>query len=109
MGNIRSVDPSGPRALGYFSLSRSVERRIYVEWADLPYPFNSYEKAYPSCSVFDVDTLSVADYMSGNKSELLIAAVTSGPAIIGYTTAEKYCIDCTLAHGGVNIKPDFWE
>lgn len=108
-GNIHSVNAAGDKTLGYFSLGRSVEKRIFVEWSELPYPYSSYERPFPDCNAFAVDTILIGDYLKSNKSALLITAATSGPAVIGYVTAEKHCIDCTLVYGGTPIKPDFWE
>lgn len=108
-GNVNSVDPSGPKALGFFSVGKSVEERIYVDRAELPYPASSYERPTPGCSPFAIDTLYLADYFESNKTALLISAVTMGPAVIGYRTAERPCIDCTIVRGGVPKKPDYWE
>lgn len=108
-GNVRSVNPSGPKALGYFSVGRSVEKRIYVTRPELPFPADGYERPFPSCSAFSIDTIFVMEYLNSNKSALLLNAVTQGPAVIGYRTADKHCIDCRIVHGGVNVRPDFWE
>jgi hypothetical protein len=109
-GNIHSVDPSGPDALGYFSLGRSVEQRIYVGSSDLPPPEGGYEKSFvPGCSPFSVDTIYIDDYRISNKLALLLNPVYEGPLLVGYRTADALCVDCRLVHGGVNTKPDFWE
>lgn len=108
-GNIHALNSQDEKVLGYFSVSSSVEQRIFIARDELPYRFGDYQNGYPSCSYFNVDTLSVEDYFNGGKYELLINAIYDGPALVGYTTAENYCIDCRLAHDGINTKPDFWE
>jgi len=108
-GNIHSVNPSGPKALGYFSLGRSVEKRIYIGVSNLPRPDGGYERPFPTCSPFAVDTIPYLEYLGGHKTELLLNAVYEGPVIVGYTTSETHCIDCRIVHGGVPVKPDFWE
>lgn len=109
-GNIRSVNPGRPNALGYFSIGRSVEKRIFVSVSNLPSPVGGYQRALPFCSPFEIDTIYMQEYMQSNKTALIINAVTNGgPAIIGYTSADTQCIDCRQYHQGTNERPDFWE
>jgi hypothetical protein len=109
-GNIRSTEPSGPKALGYFSIGRSSEKRAFVSVSELPPPVDGYERALPFCNPMDVDTVWVSDYLASNKTALLINGVTNGsPFIVAYLTADTPCIDCRIVHGGTNQRPDFWE
>jgi hypothetical protein len=106
-GNIRSVNAPGEKVLGYFSAGSISEERIFISRDDLPY--SGFDTGYPSCNYLDVDTLYMEEYLNSSKRALLISAVTSGPSVIGYTTADDYCIDCRIAHQGTNERPDFWE
>ncbi|MFO7257128.1 MAG: DUF4249 domain-containing protein [Bacteroidota bacterium] len=109
-GNINSIDPDMPKALGYFSIGRSAEDRIFVSVTELPHPDGGYERALPICDPFDVDTIFVSDYLASDKSMLIINGVTLGaPFIIAYLSAPTYCIDCRIIHGGTNRRPEFWE
>lgn len=108
-GNIHSVNPSGQNVFGYFSVGSSEEKRLFISYQQLPYKASEYETGYPGCGYFVKDTLRLADFYDGAKRELLIDGIYDGPFLIGYFTADNRCIDCRIAHGGVNVKPDFWE
>lgn len=108
-GNIHSISSPGENALGYFSIGSAVEKRIFISREDLPYRYGDYDTGYAGCYYFDVDTLTVSEFLAGHQNELLINAAYDGPFLIGYTTAEARCIDCRIAHKGTNVQPDFWE
>ena len=108
-GNIYAVNPSGQNVFGYFSVGASTEKRIFIDYHQLPYKASEYETGYPGCGFMVKDTLRTFDFLSGTKRELLIDGIYDGPFLIGYWTAESRCIDCRIAHGGINRKPDFWE
>jgi hypothetical protein len=105
-GNIHSLNDPDEQVIGFFSGGEVSEKRIFIDKDDLPQGFPKYLR--PLCPM---DTIPVAEVRGVTDPDALIYAVypMGFPVIIGYTTAEKPCIDCRKFAGGVTTKPYFWE
>lgn len=107
LGNIRSTSNTGEPVLGYFSGGQVSNKRLFVQFRDLP---DHLLRLRPRslCSEYDVKSIPVAQIPVTQNSVLLIYPIyVQGAGIVGYTTAQPYCIDCRL-QGGVTERPDFW-
>jgi hypothetical protein len=99
-GNIFNLNSSGPIAIGFFSAGSYEEKRIFVNFYDLPVAFQHYTT---KCQA---DSLPLIDVRRSSDATLLIAPYGSPPE--GYLTSTKECIDCR-ALGGTTTKPSFWK
>lgn len=98
--NIRCIDNPDEKVLGYFSVSASSSKRIYIQDK-----FSGIVDQYSNC---------IADTIYGNYDppELYVSAWTliDHPEGVGprqrVLTQRRECADCTTR--GSNIKPDFW-
>ena len=99
-GNISNISNPQNVALGYFSAGTYEEKRIYVNFYDLPKDLRTYG------TICAIDTILAADMQGLSDNSLLIGSY-GDPRVIGYLTARPECIDCRL-HGGTTTKPSFW-
>jgi hypothetical protein len=104
--NIHSLNDPNEEVIGFFSGGEVSEKRIFIDKDDLPQDFPKFLR--PPCPM---DTVMVEEIHEVKDPDALIFAVypRGFPVIIGYTTAEKECIDCRRFAGGVLTKPYFWE
>lgn len=101
-GNFYSAtDPTQP-VLGFFSGGTIQEKRIFVDFYDLP-----DHLMIPTRSLCEIDTILVNEIGTYTNATLLIAAY-GVPRTLGYLTADPYCIDCRI-QGGTLTKPSFWD
>jgi hypothetical protein len=99
-GNIHNINSSGQIAIGFFSAGSFDEKRIFVNFYDLPIALRHYST---NCLI---DSLPLVDVLRSNDATLLIAPYGFPPA--GYLKSTSECIDCRL-HGGTTTKPSFWK
>jgi methionine salvage enolase-phosphatase E1 len=106
-GNITSDQNPKASVIGYVSLGVIQQRRLFIRVQDVS-PWNNDLSAYFDCEL-DADTVSASGYeerfASGEKFPAMAVFVQS--SIIGYRSALRRCVDCTLR--GTNVRPDFWE
>ncbi len=71
-------------------------------------PWVNNLEAYYDCEL-DADTVSASGFEDrfGTGVKFPAMAVFAENSIIGYRSALRRCVDCTLR--GSNVKPDFWE
>ena len=100
--NIYCVDDPNQKVLGYFSVSASSSRRIFIKdrFAGVLTPYT--------------DQVCIADTIYGNgpiaylnTSVWVIISHPLPPPTYRVTTRTKGCYDCTVR--GTNIQPDFWQ
>jgi Domain of unknown function (DUF4249) len=99
--NIYCVDDPNQKVLGYFSVSASSSRRMFIKdrFAGVLTPYT--------------DQTCIADTIYGNgpiaylnSSVWVIINHPLPPPVYRVTTRIKACYDCTVR--GTNIPPDFW-
>ncbi len=101
LGNIYSADDSAEPVLGYFSGGNVSEKRMFINFEDLPTELKRYQTLF--CPV---DSILVSEVAS-HPNVLLIGSYGQ-PFTVGYTTSSaSTCLDCRDG-GGVIIRPDFW-
>lgn len=99
-GNIYNIDDPDEKVLGYFNVSSSTEKRIYVD------DINEFSFPGPDCILDTIMRLSeIPDYMFYPVYMISLSTMGSGPP---YGIGNGMCFDCTTG-GGTNVKPDFWE
>ncbi|GAB3219098.1 DUF4249 domain-containing protein [Algoriphagus aestuariicola] len=106
-GNVsKDLDPSAP-VIGFVSLGVIQERRMFIGVQEVSPWVNNLE-AYYDCEL-DADTVSASGFEErfGTGVKFPAMAVFVESSIIGYRSALRRCVDCTLR--GSNVKPDFWE
>ena len=116
VGNIRSMDDSDERVLGYFEVSGASSKRVFLELTDLDPAIS--EHIFRVCKKYGVTAFdgSIEDFYEGvDVQEELRGSVLPKRAQmtvfkIGYTGdkffAHRLCIDCTRR--GSLGKPDYW-
>jgi hypothetical protein len=99
-GNIYNINDPDEQVLGYFNISSSSEKRIFVDDVHgLSFPG-------PECSLDTIYRLSeIPDYLFPPIYLVSLNPMGSGPP---YGVGGGMCFDCTV-EGGINVKPDFWE
>src|SRR5258708_4020643 len=103
VSNIQNVNNSAEPVLGYFSAGMSTEKRIFVEFRELPDGFGFLDDH--GCKL---DTILLADLSTHGGFGELACTVTLGRIIlIVYSPSTSECVDCRDS-GGLNMKPGFW-
>lgn len=105
-GNFKSLTNPSEIVLGYFYISSTSSRRIFISSKNLPIP-SFYETPYSGC---EKSELALADVSNFSGPFLLISEIYDGfgPNILGYYYSNSTCVDCRLT-GGTLTEPDFWE
>ena len=112
-GNIRNMDESGNRVIGFFSVESVVSERIFFDYEDF-YAGEELPPYFINCSFFGapqartlaatsplLDIIDTGDYVYVKNNEGEVPE--GGPFLI----ARRPCGDCTAL--GSNIVPEFWE
>lgn len=102
IGNIHRDNNASETVLGYFSASSVQQKRIFINFYDLP----------GNLLVFNYGVNCLKDGLKADKvNELppnqLIIESYGLQVIEGYVTATAACVDCRT-FGGTTTKPDFW-
>jgi hypothetical protein len=100
--NIQNIDNKDEPVLGYFSAGITMEKRIFVNFAELPRGWFFMDTGY--CYA---DTVLIADVGRDTTISLVNVVYNGSPSPTGYTYSSIECVDCRLA-GGTTAKPDFW-
>jgi hypothetical protein len=104
IGNLANVDDPTNIVLGYFNVVSSTQKRIFIDFYDLPRELQIKPDA--GCVT---DTVLLERLPTFNTFIYsLITQVYQGPVMIGYLYSKKQCVDCRLQRG-VTTKPEFWE
>lgn len=103
-GNIRSLANPNETVIGFFYGASVSERELFINPFELPEEYWGFQ--WPFCPL---DTLALNVLPSLASGTLLGEPVygLGSPGPIGYTFANRACLDCTM-HGGTNYKPFFW-
>ena len=105
-GNIQNNNNEGEVVLGYFSASKTVEKRIFISLQDLPDGYK-FTDLYPLC-VKDTAFLDEFGHLPAvNKAADLLISGYYNPFLVGYFYSLNDCVDCRL-QSGTNQKPSFW-
>ncbi len=112
IGNIKSVNNSSEKVIGYFDVSPVSSKRIFFNYADLfpgkplpPYKVNCSEQELEYCfSTLNpyCDGPSIVGYI--NNKIMVIYKFDEAPT---YTLTPAPCGDCTTFSS--NVIPSFWE
>jgi len=99
-GNVYNVNDPGEVVLGFFNVSSSSEKRIFVDvHRELKFP-------RIDCRLDTIDsTDEIPGYLSYPVYMNSLSQMGTGPP---YGVGYGICFDCT-SEGGITIKPDFWE
>ena len=113
-GNIRNVEDSDEKVLGYFEVANQSEDRLFFNYEDF-FPDEDLPPYIISCNFLGAPSALRPDGVSSP----LLNAIDSGLFVyvadnVGqvedggpFLTARRECGDCTAL--GSNIVPDFWE
>ncbi|MBI9062963.1 MAG: DUF4249 domain-containing protein [Marinilabiliaceae bacterium] len=115
-GNMNNIDDKTEPVLGYFQVSSTSQKRLYIENSDLSkldVPFYSHK----SCKI---DTVLIDNNRYTSIYDIYLQEVATGrygmydvyyPEMsmtpTGLLLTQPTCCDCTLT--GTNKKPDFWQ
>jgi len=119
-GNIKSMDDSNEKVIGFFDVSSVSEKRIFFNYEDIfpnkiprPYFYNCTEVDYPFCFPLESDPYCKGwQLMDGVKQYVLtfVKANIGGDPISQYddiyTMVPSQCGDCTTFSS--TLKPLFW-
>jgi len=103
LGNIHNINNLSSPVLGYFSGGAVQEKRIFINFHDLP----DHVRILDTRSSCTYDTILEADVAGLFVYERLINTVSLGPGVIGYSKTVTECADCR-EQGGGTLKPKFW-
>jgi len=107
LGNIKNIGANGEPVLGYFSGGGVSEKRIFINFLDLPDELLAMKERAP-CQDDKITSIPVANLpFTPNSTYLIDPIYVQGVGIIGYTSSDAFCVDCQH-QGGSTIKPDFW-
>jgi len=105
-GNMTNDQDPEAAVIGHVSLGVIAQRRLFIAVQEVS-PWTNDLSAYFDCEL-DADTVSAAGFeerfATGIKFPAM--AVFANNTIIGYRSALRRCVDCTLR--GTNVRPDFW-
>lgn len=102
IGNLRCTSQPGKIVLGYFSASKSEQKRIFIDQRDIDFPaMNIFVTGYEEC----FSRVLLFGEPFGNL--VPIAFESEGMTTIGYRATIPFCIDCRRL-GGTTEKPAFW-
>ena len=102
LGNMYSENNSAEPVLGYFSGGQTSEKRIFIQFNELPPELRLVMPA--NCPM---DTIAIADIR--NYPNMFLINSYGSPFPLGYIKSDGHnCMDCR-DDGGVLQRPDFWE
>ena len=117
LGNIKCVNNSGVKCIGFISFSSVQERRVFINYKEITkWNYKPYYNAYGLCVILKEPADSISQFFLpfggpyGNSmigTSLVPAPDPANPPEVVYLFSTNLCVDCTL-HGGSTIKPAFW-
>ncbi|MGI4864715.1 MAG: DUF4249 domain-containing protein [Janthinobacterium lividum] len=116
-GNVHRLDKPDEPVLGYVGAHTVQQRRLFINRADIPYPFGwRFDTPYQACDSLGKELRGDykpplppgKSYIFQVPSNTPVGAIvsSSGNDTIGYTGASTECVDCRL-HGTLT-KPSYW-
>jgi len=103
-GNFTCVSNPGELVLGYFSGGTEEEKRLFINFNDLPGHLQIYPIHYECAQ----DTVLIVDLVAfDNVRNNLINEIWLLDALLGYSFSNIPCTDCRKK-GGQPVRPDFW-
>jgi len=105
-GNIKSVDNSNEKILGFFNVSSVSSIRIFFNYREI-FPDLNFPRAQFNCGGdsflggFGSSDQDLVNFLNSGSFRYVTTEFGS------YYLAPAICVDCTLQ--GSNIEPDFWE
>lgn len=106
-GNIKCINDSSTKAIGFFEIASYSEMRIFFNYGDFfplePVPYFNPCDNVPFKLCFRGDECT-GESMIYNVENNLMTYITSGG--INYTLVDAVCGDCTSFSS--NVKPSFW-
>lgn len=105
-GNMTNDQDPETAVIGHVSLGVISQRRLFIGVQEVS-PWTNDLSAYFDCEL-DTDTVSAAGFKERFATGIKFPAmaVFAESSIIGYRSALRRCVDCTLR--GTNVRPDFW-
>ncbi|MEO0570935.1 MAG: DUF4249 domain-containing protein [Bacteroidota bacterium] len=112
-GNIRNIEDSDEKVIGYFEVAQESEKRLFFNYEDF-FPDEDLPPYIISCSFLSAPAAILPDGVSSP----LLDAIDSGLLVYvrdndgqvedggPFLTARRECGDCTSL--GSNIVPEFW-
>jgi len=100
--NVQNIDNEDEPVLGYFNAGITTEKRIFVDFSELPKDW------YFSKTQCHLDT--VRNEALGGFQGFLIYPLYKGNSTspYGYLYTNSICADCRASGGGTTATPDFW-
>ncbi len=99
-GNIRNINDPDEVVLGFFNVSSTSEKRIFVS------NVRGLRFSTPYCKLDTIDSIEVFPSVVNKPIYLIsVAEMQMGPP---YAYGTGICFDCTT-YGGTIIRPDYWE
>jgi len=100
-GNIHATEETDQVVLGYFTGGGVEEKRIYINFNDLPVDMKFVNRRF--CPVDSIEVGNLRNYLDGQG----LLSPYGSPAVVGYTVASPQCMDCR-SDGGSLTKPPYW-
>jgi len=99
-GNVHNVNDPDELVLGFFHVSSSSEKRIFIDvHRELKFPRSE-------CTMDTIESLdNIPGYLPRPFYMISLSEMGKGPP---YGVGWGICFDCTT-EGGSTVKPDFWE
>lgn len=105
LSNVQNIDNKDEPVLGYFSAGITTEKRIFIDFDELPRGWSSGDGKCKAAS--DRDTILVSDLKGFGG--YLITPLYAGPSPYAFLySSTAACVDCRVFGGGTTTKPDFW-
>jgi len=107
--NISCISAPEKPVLGFFSMGYSSDKRLFVGFRDLPkwkkginVPFNCLSK--------EPYFIPINEFLANPYENLIIDLVYDLLGnIVGITTSDWECIECSFVNRGYTTTPDYWE
>ena len=107
--NIRCITTPESPVFGYFSFGKSSQTREFVSAFELPTWNRGYNIPY-TCEPSDEVFVPLQEFYADPYAYPIVLIVYSpSGAMIGITTADTECVDCSFAGRGSTVRPDYSE
>lgn len=109
VGNIYKADNSNGPVIGYFMGGSVKEKRIFINYSQLPTHLRKIDYPLTYCPI---DTVTKTEIYSLYPEYQIIEGYPSADLdpheFNEFLITTKFCTDCRLKDGGTLIRPDFW-
>ena len=111
MGNIKCLNDSNAKCIGYISFSTLQVQRIFIEKNQVyPWNYHHYYDTYDVCVLNSEMPSLISQHFQppgGPYGNSLVGQGLDSNHSTVYLFSTNLCVDCTV-HGGSTIKPSFW-